>query len=487
MTDGVNERFDFTAASPPLAQVRAVHLIAIGGSGMSGVARLLLARGVRVSGSDNVDLPVLEDLRSAGAAVTVGYSAQTARGLPDDVHVVVSSAIHEDNPELAEVRRRGLPVLHRAQALGMLMSGAEGIAVAGTNGKTTTSAMTVVALRACGADPSFAIGAPIAGIGANSAVGQGSSFVVEADESDGSFVVYRPHIAIVTNVKDDHLDFYGRSETMRSAYATFARTVGEGGLLVACGDDAGSAELAETMRAAGRRVGTYGHAQTCDLQIRDERGAGLDWSATVRMRDGADHHLQLAVPGVHNLLNAAGVLLALTQGLELDPEPVLAGLRGFAGTSRRFEPRGEAGGVRVVDDYAHNPGKLEAVIRTGLALRDGGRLIVLFQPHLYSRTRQAAAGLAEALDLADLVVVMDVYGAREAPVPGVSGRLISDRLPGGDAVFAADRDEAVHKVLSQARPGDLVLTVGAGDVTQLGPLILDRLARREEQSGSTRG
>ncbi|TWP35183.1 UDP-N-acetylmuramate--L-alanine ligase [Leekyejoonella antrihumi] len=478
MTDGVNDRFDFAAALPSLDRVPAVHLIAIGGSGMSGVARLLLARGVLVSGSDNVEVAVLEDLRAAGATVTVGYTAQTAAQLRDDVLVVVSSAIHEDNPELAEVRRRGLAVLHRAQALAMVMADADGIAVAGTNGKTTTSAMTVIALRACAADPSFAIGAPIAGIGANSAVGHGRSFVVEADESDGSFVVYHPQIALVTNIKDDHLDFYGTSATMHSAYATFAETIRPGGLLVACADDPGSAALAEAVQEGGRRALTYGHASDADLRIVAERGTGLDWHATLRMPDGRTLALRLAVPGLHNLLNAAGVLLALTEGLGLEAERVLAGLGQFAGTSRRFEPRGEAAGVRVVDDYAHNPGKLEAVIRTGLALRDGGRLIVLFQPHLYSRTRNAADGLARALSLADVALVMDVYGAREEPVAGVSGRLISDRVTGCQVDFVPDGAAAVAAVLAVAQRGDLVLTVGAGDITQLGPIILERLALR---------
>lgn len=474
MADGHNERFDFAAPLPDVDRVPAVHLIAIGGSGMSGIARLLLARGLPVSGSDNNDVQALSTLREAGATITVGYAADNVADVPDDAVVVVSSAIREDNPELQEVRRRGLAVVHRSQALAMLMAHRSGLAVAGANGKTTTSAMAAVALRGCGADPSYAIGADIAGLGANALPGEGSVFVVEADESDGSFVVYHPDVAIVTNVRDDHLDFYGTSERLREAYLEFARTITPGGLLVACADDPGSRSLAERHVAGGGRAVTYGR-DGGDLRIHAEEATGFRQRAGLSWR-GLDLDLTLNVPGAHNVLNAAGVVLALAAGLGEDPQAVATALGEFRGTARRFEPRGEAGGVRVVDDYAHNPGKLDAVVRTGLQLRAGGRLIVLFQPHLYSRTQHAATGLAEALRLADHAVVMDVYGAREQPVPGVTGALISDQVPG--AHFAADHDAAVDAVLDLAEPGDLVLTVGAGDVTTLGPRLLDRLGSR---------
>ena len=245
---------------------------------------------------------------------------------------------------------------------------------------------------------------------------------------------------------------------------------------MACADDEGSAALAELHRSRGGQVATYGRSEQADLRLADEQGSGFDWSASLSFPDGQTLPLRLSVPGAHNLLNAAGVGLALTQGLGLSPQDVIDGLARFTGTSRRFEPRGEAGGVRVVDDYAHNPGKLEAVVRTGLALREGGRLVVLFQPHLYSRTQQAADGLAAALRLADQAVVLDVYGAREAPVEGVTGRLVSDQVPG--AVFAPDHDAAIAAALDAVAPGDLLLTVGAGDVTTLGPRILQQLSER---------
>lgn len=474
--DGVNRRFDFGAALPDIHQVRDAHLVAIGGSGMSGIARLLLARGVRVTGSDRAESEVLQELRAAGATVTIGQTAQSADAVPDGAVVIVSSAIAEDNPELARLRERGLRVLHRAQALGMLMAGRTALAVAGANGKTTTSAMATVALRALGADPSFAIGAPIVGIGANSAVGEGDSFVVEADESDGSFVVYHPQVAIVTNVRDDHLDFYGSSERLQQAYREFAGTIRPGGLLVVCADDEGSAQLGRQAAADGVRVLTYGRAPTADLVLQDGPGEGFDWSGTLRAGGGEPIPLRLQVPGSHNLLNAAGVTLALSAGWGLNPADVASALAGFGGTARRFEPRGEAGGVRVVDDYAHNPGKLEAVVRTGLALRGDGRLVVIFQPHLYSRTQHAAAGLAQALSLADVAIVLDVYPAREAPIEGVSGALIADRVQGAEVHYAPTLDDALEAALAAVRPGDLLLTVGAGDVTGLGPRLLDRLA-----------
>lgn len=476
MGDGTNHRFDFAAPLPALADIPAAHLIAIGGSGMSGVARLLLAAGVRVSGSDRGDSPVLEELRAAGAEVWIGQTAESAGRVPQDAVVVVSSAIAEDNPELAALRARGLRVLHRAQALGVLMAGRAALAVAGANGKTTTSAMATVALRAVGADPSFAIGAPIAGIGANSAVGQGDSFVVEADESDGSFVVYHPRVAIVTSVRDDHLDFYGTPERLQAAYAEFADTIRDGGLLVACADDPGAAALAARHRELGRRVVTYGRTADADLRLAGESGIGFDWSGELLPAAGGRVPLRLKVPGGHNLQNATGVALALTEGFGLPLEQVAAGLGEFTGSARRLEPRGEAGGVRVIDDYAHNPDKLDAAVRAGLGLRDGGRLIAVFQPHLFSRTQHAAAGLAAALSSADVAVVLDVYPAREAPVPGVTGALVADQVTGAQVVYAPTLDDALQAVLDRAHPGDLVMTVGAGDVTTIGPRLLSALA-----------
>jgi UDP-N-acetylmuramate--alanine ligase len=366
--------------------------------------------------------------------------------------------------------------------------------------------MLVVALQHCGVDPSFAVGGELAKHGTNAHHGTGDIFVAEADESDGSFLVYRPEVAIVTNVQADHLDFYGTFEAVQAAYATFVATVQVGGLLVTCVDDQGSRALAGVARAAGTRVITYGMAPDADVRLTSVGGVGLQAHAQlVGVGGGATGssvggvplgRLEIGMPGRHNLLNATAAFVAATQGLGQDPARVLLGLAGYTGTRRRFEPKGEMAGVRVVDDYAHNPGKVAAVVETASTLADPGRLIVVFQPHLYSRTRDFAAELATALSPADIVIVMDVYAAREDPMPGVSGALITDQLdPGrgrrvkaGESVrFVPSWSDVAPLVAGIARAGDLVLTVGAGDVTMIGPEILRLLGGRPDTAAADAG
>ncbi|MGL5861718.1 MAG: UDP-N-acetylmuramate--L-alanine ligase [Phycicoccus sp.] len=474
-------RYDFVAPVPPWRSLGAVHLVAVGGAGMSAVARLFLAHGVRVSGSDAADSPVLDALRSAGARVELGHDPAH---LADADTVVVSSAVHDDNPELTAAREAGLRVLHRAQALASLTRGRTTVAVAGANGKTTTTAMLTTALVAAGADPSFACGADIPLLGSNAALGQGSSFIVEADESDGSFLAYRPHVAVVTNVQPDHLDFYGTAERVAEAYDAFARTVPADGLLIASADDPGARALATAVRERGARVATFGSAPDADLLVSSSEPHDLGTRTRFTL-GGVERELALAVPGSHNVADAAGALLAATVGLGADVDALLAGLAGFSGATRRFEVRGAVAGVTVVDDYAHNPPKVAALVETAadLVRRAGtGRLRVVFQPHLYSRTRDFAVQFASALAPADQVVVLDVYGAREAPVPGVGPHLVGEplaALPGEREVqVGLTPDAAVAAVAAVAGPGDLVLTVGAGDVTRLGPRLLDALAGR---------
>lgn len=461
---------------------------------MSGVARVMLARGLRVTGSDAKKSLVLSALETEGAEVHLGHHADH---LGNADTVVISSAIREDNVELRQARSRGLRILHRSQALASVMQGRRRVAVAGANGKTTTTSMLVVALQRCGVDPSFAVGGELARHGTNAHHGTGEIFVAEADESDGSFLVYRPEVAIVTNVQPDHLDFYGTFLAVEAAYARFAATVQPGGLLVTCADDQGSRDLCEVARAAGARVITYGMVADADLRLTEVGGAGMQASALLA-RTGVDGvalgRLEIGIPGRHNLLNAAAAFVAATEGLGQDPDLVLNGLAGFTGTRRRFEPKGEVAGVRVVDDYAHNPGKVAAVVETALVLAAPGRLVVVFQPHLYSRTRDFAPQLAAALSPADIVIVMDVYAAREDPVPGVSGALITDHLSAGDGVpagevpspseqsvyFVPSWSEVAPLVAQIALAGDLVVTVGAGDVTMIGPEILRLLGGRPD-------
>ena len=477
-------RYDFSAPVPPLELLGRVHLIAIGGAGMSAVARLLLARGVPVSGSDAADGAMLTSLRDSGARVYVGHDAAH---VADVDTVVVSSAIRDDNVELVAARAAGLRVLHRSQALASLMGVSRRVAVAGANGKTTTTSMLVVALVAAGADPSFASGGEIAQLGTNAALGAGAAFVVEADESDGSFLTYRPDVAVVTNVQPDHLDFYGTAQAVEAAYAAFVESVTDGGLVVACHDDPGSRRLADTARAAGRTVLTYGHDEGADLRVGEVTSRDLG-TRSVFVHDGVERVLELAVPGDHNVMDACAAYLAAVVGCGADPAAVLAGLAGFDGARRRFEVRGEVDGVTVVDDYAHNPAKVAAVVGTASEIvhRAGqGWLRVVFQPHLYSRTRDFAAEFAAALAPADQVVILDVYGAREQPMEGVSSALVGDplrALPGSRTVLVGPtREQAVAALVDAARPGDLLLTVGAGDVTALAPLLVQALRTRSEK------
>lgn len=477
--DGIAARFDVTEPVPALEGLGRVHLIAIGGAGMSAVARVLLARGLTVSGSDRADGPALEGLRAAGATVHVGHAAAHVAGADT---VVVSSAITEDNVELAAAREAGLRVLHRSQALAAAMTGSRKVAVAGANGKTTTSSMLTVALVHAGAEPSFAVGAEISQLGTNAAVGRGESFVVEADESDGSFLAYGPDVAVVTNVQPDHLDFYGTPARVHEAYGAFAESITAGGLLVAGWDDPGSRELAQRMSGEGLRVATYGRRPGADLRIGPTTSQGLGTCSTLHHL-GDTHTMKLKVPGGHNVENACAALLAGTLGLGIDVDQVLAGLSTFAGARRRFEVCGEVRGVTVVDDYAHNAPKVAALVGTAAALvRAGGtgKLRVIFQPHLYSRTRDFANEFALALAPADDVVVLDVYGAREAPMMGVTSALIGDplvRLARGPRTVevGGPMDDVAARVAARSSAGDLVLTVGAGDVTRLAGLVLDAL------------
>jgi len=466
-------RFDFRAAVPGADELGRVHFLAIGGAGMSGVARIMLARGIRVTGSDAKDVPVLKALESEGAGVWVGFhEAHQERA---DA-IVMSSSIRDDNVELVAARDRGVPVLHRAQGLAALMHGRRPVAVAGANGKTTTTSMLTVALQGCGLDPSFAVGGELAKHGTNAHDGSDDVFVVEADESDGSFVVYRPEVAIVTNVQPDHLDFYSNFKVVQAAYDAFVGTIRPGGLLVTCADDAGAVALAERARAAGTRVLTYGFDRSSDVVLDHHQQDGVTSSVTL-LDEGVERRMTLGVPGRHNALNAAAAYAAAVHGLGQAPDQVLAGLASFTGTRRRFEPKGEAGGVVVVDDYAHNAGKVAAVVETAKDLVGGtGRLLVVFQPHLYSRTRDFATELGAGLSPADVVVLMDVYAAREDPVPGVSGRLVADAVtaarPEVEVHYVPSWSEVAGRVAALARPGDLVLTVGAGDVTMIGPEVL---------------
>jgi UDP-N-acetylmuramate--alanine ligase len=479
----------------PLSELGRVHFVGIGGAGMSGIARIMMARGVTVSGSDSASSAQLDELAALGAEVTVGHTAQSLR---DADTLVVSSAIRPDNPELVQAGRRGLRILHRAAALASIMLGKQGIAVAGTHGKTTTSSMITTVLQSSGADPSYVIGGILAGTGVGAAPGAGAAFVAEADESDGSFLMLAPDAAVVTCVEADHLDNDADLAQIEAAFLAFTRKISPGGLLVACADDPGARDLARRAGwdgpagpagqesadgGRGLRVLTYGRTDDADYRVGEVRPRGMATSLTITggpaslARDAGPVTVEISVPGAHNALNAAGAF-AIAVELGLAPAQVAAGLAAYGGARRRMELKGEADGVQVVDSYAHHPTELAADLAAARDVVAGGRVIAVFQPHLFSRTRIFSAEFGAALAAADEVLVLDVYAAREDPEPGVTGRLVTDAVPGGRAQFLPDRASVPDVVAGLAKPGDLVLTMGAGDVTALGPLIVRALRAR---------
>ncbi|GHC88534.1 UDP-N-acetylmuramate--L-alanine ligase [Nocardiopsis terrae] len=469
----------------PVDELGRTHFIGLGGAGMSGIARVLLQSGVEVSGSDARDSETLRELEQMGAEVHVGHAAEN---LGKAETLVVSSAIREDNPELAEARSRGIRILPRAAALGALLLNREGIAISGTHGKTTTTSMVTVVLQHLGADPGYVIGGKLVTTGLGADAGIGEAIAVEADESDGSFLMLSPKIAVVTNVEADHLDNYSGIDEIHANFASFVDRV-ERTLIVGI-DDPGARTVAELARERGRRVLTYGEAEDADYRITRIRARGFTTEFTLQTATGDPIDGTLAVPGLHNVLNAAAAV-AVADELGHDLEIAVEGIADFAGAARRFELKGEGNGVGVYDSYAHHPTEIDADLRaTRAALRSfaedaeeqipEGRVVAVFQPHLYSRTRIFAEEFAQALSLADEVVVMEVYAAREDPEPGVTGELITSRVSHDRVRYVPGRDEAVRRAAELARPGDIVLTMGAGDVTELGPRIVEALAEAAE-------
>ena len=464
----------------PADRLGTVHFIGIGGAGLSGIARIMLARGIPVTGSDAKDSRTLDALRALGATCHVGHDAAH---LADADTVVVSTAVREDNPEVVAARARGLRLVPRSAALESVMQGRRVVAVAGTHGKTTTTSLLTVALQHCGADPSFAIGGDLNETGSNAHDGTGELFVAEADESDGAFLVYSPHAALVTNVEADHLDNYGTEEAYRAAFDEFVDRVDPAGFLVLCTDDPGADALADTAASRGRTVVRVGEREDAEVRAVDVRFAGTTSSFTVVDRGERLGQVRLRIPGRHYVLDA---LAALACGLRLGFgfEALAAGLGSFSGTRRRMELKGEVGQVRVYDSYAHHPNEIRGDLQAARSVVGDGRLLVAFQPHMVSRTRIFGHDMGVALGAADAVVVMDVYVAREEPEPGVDGALVADAvpLPADQVVFEPSWSAVAGHLVERARPGDVVLTLGAGDVTLLGPEVLELLAERADDS-----
>ncbi|AYN31273.1 UDP-N-acetylmuramate--L-alanine ligase [Streptomyces albus] len=449
------------------------HFIGIGGAGMSGIAKILAQRGAKVAGSDAKDSPVTEALRALGATVHLGHDASHLA--EDASSVVVSSAIREDNPELARAAELGIPVVHRSDALAALMTGLRPLAVAGTHGKTTTTSMLAVALTTLGLDPSYAIGGDLDLPGSNARHGEGEIFVAEADESDRSFHKYAPEVAVVLNVELDHHANYASLDEIYESFETFADRVVPGGTLVVCADHAGAREL--TRRLSGVRVVTYGEAEDADVRVLSVVPQGLKSEVTAVL-DGQEHVFAVSVPGRHYALNAVAALAA-GAALGVPAAELATALGSYTGVKRRLQLKGEAGGVQVIDSYAHHPTEMAADLEAMRAAAGDGRILVVFQPHLFSRTQELGTEMGQALALADASLVLDIYPAREDPIPGVTSALITEaaRAAGAEVTALPAKEGVPEAVAGMAKPGDLVLTMGAGDVTDLGPLILDRLAK----------
>ncbi len=453
-----------TMGVPDLAGVRLLHLVGLGGAGMSGLARVLLARGIRVTGSDVAEAAVLSPLRDLGATVRIGHHPSQ---VADADAVVISTAIGPDNVEVAEARRRGIPVLARAQLLAALMRGRRGLAVSGTHGKTTTTSMLAAVLERAGLDPSYAIGGDLTETGLNARSGGGDLFVAEADESDGSFLLLDPEIAVVTNVEDDHLDFYADSAEIEAAFVAFCERAS---LVVACADDPGAVAVAE---ACGREVVWYGQGERSDVRV-DDVTVGRDGSRCLLRVAGPaggveeEVALHIPVPGRQYLLNGAAAV-AVARRVGVAPADAAAALSDFRGVRRRWDLRGRARGATFVDDYAHHPTELAATLAA--ARTEEGRVVAVFQPHRYSRTAVLWRGLGESLAAADVAVITDVYSAGERPIPGITGKLVVDALveaaPGKRAVYLPSRLDVAGFLAGEVRDGDLVLTMGAGDITMV--------------------
>jgi UDP-N-acetylmuramate--alanine ligase len=446
-----------------------VHFIGIGGAGMSGLARIALSHGVKVSGSDAKDSNVIVALTALGANVLVGHKSENVDGA--DL-VVFSTAISENNPERLRAIELGIPIIARATALALLMSESKSIAVAGTHGKTTTSSMLTVALQATGADPSFAIGGTITASGSNAHRGTGEFFVAEADESDGSFIAYHPYGAIITNIEHDHVDYFADESAVFEVFNDFIETIASDGFLIYCNDDKGSRKLGSTVTKI--RTFTYGTSPDSDLVIDQVALLPLGSSGRAIWHGKVIGKLELNVPGHHNLMNAAA---ALATGVVLDqaPNEMIDGLATFKGAGRRFEIKGTVNGIRVIDDYGHHPTEIQVTLTAARRFAGDGRLIVIFQPHRYSRTKAFIDKFATTLDLADEVIVLEIYAASEKPIAGISSEAIVEKMSNGR--FIPNFMEAVETVVKSAKPGDVIITLGAGDVSSLAPIIVEELAK----------
>ena len=451
-----------------------IHFIGVGGAGMSGIARIMLAKGFSISGSDKSESAMLTSLKALGAEIFIGHASQN---LGNAQIVIISSAINESNAELLAAKAKGLPIIARATALAWLMSESTSVAIAGTHGKTTTTAMLTVALQSAGLDPSFAIGGTINTAGTNAHSGTGTIFVAEADESDGSFLAYKPTGAIITNIELDHVDHFPNEDAVFAVFEQFVSSIKQGGFLVACGDDAGVNNLLKRIKRTDLQIHLYGKGTSNDFRIDKIHLAPKGSSSVVSITGRKVGELNLAIAGEHNLLNGLAAFAAAS-ALGAAETKVLHGLASFTGTKRRFEFKGEVDGVKVIDDYGHHPTEVNVTLTTAKNLAQAGRVIVIFQPHRYSRTAAFATQFSTSLSVADFTYLLEVYAASEKPLPGVSSLLIAKAMNPQQVKFEPSMIEVVNEVVAMAKSGDVILTLGAGDVSSLGEPILQALANR---------
>ena len=446
-----------------------IHFIGIGGSGMSGIARILIGMGHRVTGSDLRDTDNVAALRELGAEIFIGHD-ESHLGNPDTV--VVTSALWPTNPEYLLAKQRGIPVIHRSQALAYLTSKNRVVAVAGAHGKTTSTGMIITGLLKLGVDPSFVNGGVIAALNSSSAKGESELFIIEADESDGSFLHYDTAVALITNVDADHLDHYGSEDAFEREFARFAEGAKE--FIAINSDDPGAKRVARLI--SDKRVLTFGFDKDSSVRLFDVDASGAEVTFSVEI-DSKILHGELTIPGEHNAINAVGALTVL-YGLGLDPADALTAIGHFRGTDRRFQLHGERRGVRVYDDFAHHPTEVSAALKAARAVVGSGKLITVFQPHLYSRTRMMHDQFAQALAASDKVVVLDIYAAREDPEPGVTGVLVADSFENQAQVhYVPNWDDAPAIAASLAEPGDFIMTMGCGDVYRMVPQLIEALEK----------
>ncbi len=468
------------ANSDSRSAFKSAHFIGIGGAGMSGIALVLHERGCKVTGSDLKKSHYVRELRAAGIDVRVGHEAQTIDEVNPDV-VVISTAIPDKNPELMRARELGIPVWPRAKMLSALSEDAVTVAIAGTHGKTTTSSMVATMLDKMDLDPSFLIGGVVEGYDTNGRNGQGGYFVAEADESDGSFLFLNPSVVVVTNIEADHMDHYGTMERLEATFCEFMSLVGEDGTVIIMGDEPHYVELA---RSTGRKVVTYGFNDDNDYQCVLTGTQGLKTILQVRLGGGCVVDVTISAnPGRHNVLNACACI-AVADVLGLDATRAAAALSQFKGARRRFTHVGEAAGVTVVDDYGHHPTEISATLEAASTL-DFKRIVCVFQPHRYTRTQLLQELFGTAFDNADRLYVMDVFPAGETPIPGISGKTVANEvLKNGsvkDVAYLANRRALIERLCEDCQPGDLVITQGAGDVTLMGPSLLEALRERSQE------